>query len=80
MPGHKKTVYVDLGYSPVKLALEGDSRRWHGARRDVQRNSTKANIIVAAGWRTLHFTHDDVRCCPDYLIDCVAQELHRRAS
>ncbi|MDQ6927051.1 MAG: type IV toxin-antitoxin system AbiEi family antitoxin domain-containing protein [Actinomycetota bacterium] len=80
VPGHHKTVYVDLGYSPVKLALEGDSRRWHGARRDVQRNSVKANLIVAAGWRALHFTRDDVRQRPDYLVGCVRQELHRQAS
>jgi hypothetical protein len=79
VPGHRGTVFVDLGYSPVKLALEADSRRWHGARGDVQRNSTKANLIVAAGWRALHFTRDDVRRRADYLIGCVSRELHRRA-
>jgi very-short-patch-repair endonuclease len=79
-PGTKKRVYVDLGYSPAKLALEADSRRWHGGRGDVQRNSAKANVIVAAGWRALHFTSDDVRVRPDYLIECVARQLYPRAA
>nr|MDQ6910904.1 hypothetical protein [Actinomycetota bacterium] len=79
VPGQGKTVYLDLGYRPQKLALEVDSRRWHGARRDVERNSAKANVIVAAGWRALHFTAYDVRRRPRYLVACVDQELSRGA-
>jgi very-short-patch-repair endonuclease len=79
VPGRSGTIYIDVGYSPVKLALEADSRRWHGARGDVQRNSAKANLIVAAGWRALHFTCDDIRRRADYVIYCVSNELQQRA-
>lgn len=72
-------MYIDIGYRPVKLALEIDSRRWHGAHRDVERNSTKANVIVAAGWRALHFTKCHIRERPEYLVACVEEELSRGA-
>ncbi|HUQ62838.1 MAG TPA: type IV toxin-antitoxin system AbiEi family antitoxin domain-containing protein [Acidimicrobiales bacterium] len=78
-PGFARPVRFDLGYRPQKLLLEVDSRRWHGARKDVERNSAKANIIVAAGYRALHFTKDDVRRRPDYLVGCVDRELLRGA-
>jgi hypothetical protein len=77
IPGRRKPVYLDMGYRDRTLALEIDSRRWHGGRHDVQRNSTKANVIVAAGWRALHFTIDDVRRRPGYVVGCVRQEYYR---
>jgi very-short-patch-repair endonuclease len=54
-------VVLDFAYPEHKLGIEADSRVWHGGRLDVQRNSDKANVLVAHGWRVLHFTWADVR-------------------
>ena len=54
-------VRLDFAYPERGLGIEADSRIWHGGRSDVQRNSDKANLLVAHGWRVLHFTWADVR-------------------
>jgi len=68
-------VKLDAAYPQVRLGIEADSRIWHGGRLDVQRNSDKANLLLAHGWRVLHFTLSDVRRRPAYVVDAVAQEL-----
>jgi len=68
-------VRLDFAYPEVRLGIEADSRIWHGARTDVQRNSDKANRLIAYGWRVLHFTWFDVRQRPDHVVACVAREL-----
>lgn len=68
-------VYLDFAYPHVKLAIEGDSVRWHAARADLQRNSVKRNLLVARGWRVLAFTWDDVTRRPDHLAATVRREL-----
>lgn len=68
-------VFLDYAYPEVKLGLEADSRIWHGGRLDVQRNSDKANVLVAHGWRVLHFSSADIRRRAHYVLDCVGREL-----
>jgi len=68
-------VKLDAAYPHVRLGIEADSRIWHGGRLDVQRNSDKANLLLAHGWRVLHFTSSDVRRRPAYVVDAVAGEL-----
>jgi len=64
-------VCLDFAYPETKLGIEADSRLWHGARVDVQRNSDKGNVLVGLGWRVLHFTWADVHRRAGY----VAQEV-----
>ena len=68
-------VRLDFAYPHLRLGIEADSRIWHGGRLDVQRNSDKGNVLVARGWRVLHFTWGDVRRRPGYIVDAVAREL-----
>jgi very-short-patch-repair endonuclease len=68
-------VRLDGAYPEIRLGLEADSRIWHGGRLDVERNSRKANILVASGWRVLHYTLSDLRRRPDEVVVEVAQEL-----
>lgn len=68
-------VRLDFAYPHVRLGIEADSRIWHGGRLDVQRNSDKANLLTARGWRVLHFTWGDVRRRAAYVLDAVAPEL-----
>lgn len=66
---------LDFAYPQLRLGIEADSRIWHGGRSDVQRNTDKANRLVAHGWRVLHFTWSDVRRHPAYVVDCVTAQL-----
>ena len=68
-------VRLDGAYPHRRLGLEADSRIWHGGRLDVQRNSDKANLLLAHGWRVLHFTWFDLTRRTPYVVGSVAQEL-----
>ncbi|HEV2760708.1 MAG TPA: DUF559 domain-containing protein [Acidimicrobiales bacterium] len=68
-------VRLDFAFPHLRLGIEAESRIWHGGRLDVQRNSDKGNVLVARGWRVLHFTWGDVRRRPAYVVDAVAREL-----
>jgi very-short-patch-repair endonuclease len=68
-------VRLDGAYPHLRLGIEADSRVWHGGRLDVQRNSDKANRLVAHGWRVLHFTWFDVTRRGRYVVSSVAGEL-----
>lgn len=73
-------VRVDLAYPAVRLAIEADSRRWHGGRDDVIRNAAKGNALVLVGWRVLRFTWDDVRGRPEWIVAAAASELRRETA
>jgi len=68
-------VRLEFAYPHVRIGIEADSRIRHGGRLDVQRNSEKANLLTARGWRVLRFTWGDVRRNASYVVDAVAQEL-----
>ncbi len=68
-------VLLDGAYPHVRLGLEADSRIWHGGRLDVQRNSDKANILLAHGWRVLRFTYFDLTRRAPYVVGSVGQQL-----
>lgn len=60
---------LDFAYPAETLGIEVDSLAWHGGRTDVQRNAEKANVLVAHGWRVLHFTAYDVHRRPEMVIE-----------
>lgn len=68
-------VRVDLAYPDVRLAIEADGRVWHAGRTDLQRNSSKGNLLVGLGWRVLHFTWFDVTRRPGDVVATVAFQL-----
>ena len=68
-------VRLDGAYPHLRLGLEADSRIWHGGRLDVQRNSDKANRLLAHGWRVLHFTWFDLTRRHGYVVASVEREL-----
>ena len=68
-------VRLDGAYPDIRLGLEADSRIWHGGRLDVQRNSEKANILLAHGWGVLHFTWFDLTRRPRHVVDTVGRQL-----
>ena len=72
-------VRVDLAYPQGGLAIEVDSRLWHAGRADLQRNTSKQNVLVAEGWRVLRFTWFDVKSRPGYVLATVGPLLSRAA-
>ena len=68
-------VRLDGAYPDIRLGLEADSRIWHGGRLDVQRNTDKANILPAHGWRVLRFTWFDLTRRARYVVASVEGQL-----
>ena len=68
-------VLLDGAYPHLRLGLEADSRIWHGGRLDVQRNTDKANILLAHGWRVLRFTWFDLTRRARYVVASVQGQL-----
>ena len=68
-------VRLDGAYPDIRLGLEADSRIWHGGRLDVQRNTDKANILLAQGWRVLRFTWFHLTRRTRYVVSSVQREL-----
>ena len=78
-PGGER-IRVDFAWPAVKLAVEGDSVRWHAGRLDVQRNARKANVLVNLGWSVYHYTSIDVRYRPATITAEVRSFLARHAA
>ena len=68
-------VRLDGAYPVIRLGLEADSRIWHGGRLDVQRNTDKANVLLAHGWRVLRFTMFDPTRRTRYVLESVGAQL-----
>lgn len=51
---------VDFAYPSARLAIELDGYAFHSARRDWQRDRTRQNELITAGWTPLRFTKDDL--------------------
>jgi len=57
---HVGDMEVDACWPDRRLAVELDGWERHKDRRAFQRDRTKGNELLRAGWRLLRFTHDDV--------------------
>ncbi len=51
---------IDVGFSGSRLALQFDSYLHHSTRSDWARDHRRHSAIVAAGWRVLSVTHEDL--------------------
>ena len=71
-------VRLDFAWPEVKLGIEGDSRRWHAGRFDVERNTRKHNALVRLGWTIYRYTWVDVRYRPAVIADDVGGFLATR--
>jgi very-short-patch-repair endonuclease len=57
------------------VALECDGYRFHGARHQWKRDLERRTALGRLGWRVLHFTWDDVRDRPEWVVDEVRRSL-----
>lgn len=69
---------VDLAYPEQMVAIELDSRRWHGDEDAFERDRARWNRIVGADWTLLVFTWKQFVEQPWKLVNQVATALDQR--
>ena len=62
---------LDVAYPDVKLGIEADSYVHHSTPSDWASDHTRRNALIAAGWRILPVTWDDVSRDPDGVLELV---------
>jgi very-short-patch-repair endonuclease len=66
---------VDFAWPEHHLAVEVDGHDTHRTPTDLQRDLTRQNRLVAAGWTVLRFTWSDVVSHPDEVAATVRRQL-----
>jgi hypothetical protein len=66
---------VDLLFPAARLVVELDGRAWHIDRESFQRDRSRQNRLVAAGYTVLRFTADDVALRSDYVVSAIKTAL-----
>lgn len=66
---------VDFAWVEQRLVLEVDGFAHHSDRSAFQRDRTRQNALIRAGWRVLRFTVEDVRLRPDEVVAEIRQAL-----
>lgn len=61
-------VIVDVAFRRFRLAIEVDGRAFHTDRRSFQRDRTRQNRLMNAGWTVLRYTWEDVTQRPERVI------------
>jgi len=73
-PANDRTT-VDITFVTERLAIEIDGWAWHHSPDRFQRDRTKQNQLVSAGWTVLRFTWFDLTNRPDDVIRQVRAAL-----
>lgn len=68
---------VDLAFPHLKLAVEVDGRAWHSSGDRFQRDRTRQNQLVNAGWTVLRFTWDDLTKRPGEVVAGILAAIAR---
>jgi very-short-patch-repair endonuclease len=66
---------VDLLFERERIVIEFDGYRTHSDRDAFQRDRTRQNRLITAGFRVLRFTWADVTSRPDYVTETIARAL-----
>lgn len=72
-----RMAYLDFAWPGQRVLVEIDGREWHVAAGPFQRDRTRQNALVQAGWLVLRFTVDDIRLRPEYVVSEVRRALYR---
>jgi hypothetical protein len=68
---------ADFGWEWARLVAEIDGYAHHSDRAAFQRDRTRQNALVQAGWLVLRFTVEDIRSRPDDVVAEVRRALRR---
>jgi len=74
---HGHVYFLDLAYPEPKLAIEVDGYDFHRGREVFDRDRSRQNDLVGAGWTVLRFTSQST---PDEIVSAVSQFLFGRSS
>lgn len=66
---------LDIAFPELRVAIEIDGYAYHSGDARFQRDRTKQNALIAAGWRVLRFTWADITERPAYVLAQVGQLL-----
>lgn len=68
-------VVVDVAFPDRRVAVEVDGWAWHIDPERFQRDRSRQNALVTAGWTVLRFTWLDLTQCPDMVLDTLCNAL-----
>ncbi len=66
---------IDVAFPRHLIAIEVDGWAFHRTKDRRDRDMLKANALMAAGWRLLTFSWEDVTQRPDYVIAAITSLL-----
>lgn len=66
---------VDCTWAEARLVVELDSHRFHGSKAARERDRQRDNRLVAAGWRVIRVTWDDIKQRPDEVVAQIRSAL-----
>lgn len=68
---------LDVALVEERLAIEVDGRAFHTDAHRFQHDRTRQNALIAAGWRVLRFTWEDLTQRPEQVLTEIARMLGR---
>ncbi|WP_084817219.1 type IV toxin-antitoxin system AbiEi family antitoxin domain-containing protein [Gordonia sp. HS-NH1] len=66
---------IDLAFDDRMVAVEIDGLAFHRDAATFQRDRSRRNALIAAGWTVLNFTWGDLRDRPEYVVSSVRHAL-----
>jgi hypothetical protein len=72
--------YVDRAWPEAMLILEIDRRSWHAREAAMANDRARDRLAARSGWLTIRVLSDEVRECPDLVIDDVVSAFSMRLS
>lgn len=54
-------IHTDFGHPSLKIAIEGDGRRWHNEPMDVLRDQRRDEALRGRGWYVIRFRYDELK-------------------
>jgi very-short-patch-repair endonuclease len=75
--GRRFIARVDFAYPDLRLAIEVDGLDAHGSATALQRDLSRQNALVGAGWTVLRFTWHDAIRRPEAVVEAVRAARRR---
>jgi len=69
---------IDFAHERLRIAIEVDGRAHHSDRRSFERDRTRQNLLVVAGWLVLRFTWEQMTQRPDEVLAAIDAAVRMR--
>jgi predicted transcriptional regulator of viral defense system len=70
--------FLDFAWPAARVALEVDGYAFHSDRRAFDKDRSRGNRLLVAGWQILHTTAGEIRSHPQSLVTALRDTLARR--